>query len=55
MNLDNRRLKEVQKELVAYRQLLNDTDSIGDSLIYQGKIEALEKEEKQILQRYDAI
>ena len=55
MNLDNRRLKEVQKELIAYRQLLNESESIRDSLIYQGKIEALEREEKQILQRYDVI
>lgn len=55
MNIDNRRLREVQSELKAYHQLLNETDSIHDSLVYQGKIESLEREEKQILERCDVI
>lgn len=55
MNIDNRRLKEVQAEIKAYHKLLNEADSINDCLIYQGKIEALEKEEANILARYDVI
>ena len=53
MNIDNRRLREVQSEIRAYHHLLKETDSISESLIYQGKIEALEREEKDILKRYD--
>ena len=52
MNIDNRRLREVQRQLKAYRTLLEFSD-ISESLIYQGKIEALEREEKEILKRYD--
>lgn len=52
MNIDNRRLREVQRQLKAYRTLLEFAD-ISESLIYQGKIEALEREEKEILKRYD--
>ena len=55
MNIDNRRLREVQLELKAYHELLENADTISDSLIYQGKIEALEKEEANILARYDVI
>ena len=55
MNLDNRRLREVQQELKAYRELLHNSDKISDCLIYQGKIDSLEEEEQQILKRYDVI
>ena len=55
MNIDNRRLREVQMELKAYHELLNNSETISDCLIYQGKIEALEKEEANILARYDVI
>ena len=55
MNIDNRRLREVQLELKAYHDLVANADTISDSLIYQGKIEALEKEEANILARYDVI
>lgn len=51
MNLDNRRLREIQNELKAYRKLLDETDTMSDRLIYKGKIESLEREEKQILKR----
>lgn len=51
MNLDNRRLREVQYELRGYRRLLAEADTREDSLIYKGKIESLEREEKQILKR----
>ena len=55
MNIDNRRLQEVQREIKAYTELLNNSDSISDCLIYQWKLESLEKEEKDILTRYDVI
>ena len=55
MNIDNRRLKEVQREIKAYYTLLSESESISDCLIYQGKIESLEKEEREILARYDVI
>ena len=34
---------------------LKEAETISDSLIYQGKIEILEKEEQDILKRYDVI
>lgn len=53
MNIDNRRLREVQRQIKAYKTLMDCSDSdISERLIYQGKIEALEREEKQILKRY---
>lgn len=55
MNIDNRRLREIQKELVFYHQRLNEATTISESLIYQGKIELLEKEKREILARYDVI
>ena len=54
MNIDNRRLREIQREIKAYTTLLECEDAnINERLIYQGKIESLEREEKDILQRYD--
>lgn len=55
MNLLNRRLREVQSELKAYHQLLDESVKEADKQIYQGKIESLEREEKQILARMDVI
>ena len=55
MNQDNRRLRELQMEKKLYQKLLNESEKISDCLIYQGKIDSLEEEEKQILQRYDVI
>ena len=55
MNLLNRRLREIQSEKKVYADQLEKADTISDSLIYQGKIECLEREEKQILERYDVI
>ena len=55
MNLDNRRLREIQTEKKAYQTLLNESESISDCLIYKGKIESLTREEKDILERYDVI
>lgn len=55
MNVDNRRLREIQQEIKAYQRLLVESDSISDCLIYRGKLECLEKEEKEILKRCDVI
>ena len=55
MNIDNRRLREIQREKLFYQDRLEKTNDDKDSLIYKGKLECLEKEEKDILKRYDAI
>ena len=56
MNIDNRRLREIQRQIKAYHTIMECDDAdINERLIYQGKIEALEREEKEILQRYDVI
>ena len=53
MNIDNRRLREIQRQIQAYKTLVDCSTSIHESLVYQGKLEALEREEKEILARYD--
>ena len=55
MNLDNRRLKEIQSEIKAYTELYNQSTKETDKQIYQGKLKCLEEEEKNILKRYDVI
>ena len=55
MNLDNRRLREIQRELKMYRKRLDESVKEADRQIYTGKIESLEREEKQILERCDVI
>ncbi|MBQ8017190.1 MAG: hypothetical protein IJ258_03695 [Methanobrevibacter sp.] len=55
MNLDNRRLIEIQKEKKLFKSLLDKADTITDCLTYQGKLDILENEEKQILKRSDVI
>ena len=55
MNIDNRRLREIQREKRIYSKLLDESDKISDCLIYQGKLESLNREEKRILARYDVI
>ena len=55
MNQDNQRLKEIKEMLSAYYNELKKTDSISESLQIQAHIDALEKEEKQILERNDVI
>ncbi len=55
MNLDNRRLRELQVEIKEYKKLLDEADSISDCLIYKGKLECLEKEQKDILKRCDVV
>ena len=55
LNIDNRRLREIQRDLVFYHKRLDEAETISESLIYQGKIDILEKEEQDILARYDVI
>lgn len=55
MNLDETRLKEIQREKRLYYSLLNKSDSISDCFTYKDKIDALEAEEKDILSRCDVI
>ena len=55
MNLENRRLREIQKEKQFFRTMLEYSDSISDCFTYQGKLELLNKEEAEILERNDVI
>lgn len=53
MNIDNRRLTEIQREKRLFQSLLDKADTITDCLTYKGKLEILENEEKEILERCD--
>ena len=53
MNLENRRLQEIQQEKLFWQDHLSKCDTISDCLAFQGKIDILEKEEKEILKRCD--
>ena len=55
MNLQNRRLREIQKEKQFFKTMLDNSESISDCLTYQGKLELLDKEEAEILERNDVI
>lgn len=55
MNLDNRRLQTIQLFKKARYEQLSNAESINESLIIQRKIDELEKEEKKIIQRCDAL
>ena len=53
MSIKNRRLREVNKQIEAFKVLIETSDNIGESLIYQGKLEALEREKADIEKRYE--
>ena len=55
MNLENRRLREIQKEKQFFKTMLDNSESISDCLTYQGKLELLSNEEAEILERNDVI
>ena len=55
MNQDNRRLQEIQREKQLYTNLLVKADTISDCIEYQSRLDNLNDEEKQILERYDVI
>ena len=48
----NRRYHELEKEHSHYTKRLDEADTISDSLIYQGKLEAIEKEMAEIKEKY---
>ena len=51
--MDNQRLLEIQREKQAYSKLLEKADTISDCLTYRNRLDELETEEKQILERFD--
>lgn len=53
MNMDNQRLREIQREKIVYEDLLDKSESITDCLIYQERLDELSSEEKDILGRCD--
>lgn len=55
MNFDNQRLREIQTEKQAYYKLSDESESIHDMLHFHKQIKSLEKEEREILKRCDAI
>lgn len=55
MNLDNRRLLEIQNEKRVYYHLLDEAESISDCITYKSRLDLLEEEEKEILKRCDVV
>lgn len=55
MNLDNQRLKDIQRFKTVYTNELLKADTISDCILFQSKIDELEAEEKEILKRCDVI
>ena len=49
----NRRLNEIQKEKELFQNLLHNAYTISECLTYKGKLDILEKEEKEIKKGYD--
>ena len=56
MNLDNRRLKEIQQYKLFYQRRLEEEDNTElEEDLLRMKFKALEAEEKEILKRCDAL
>ena len=55
MHYDNRRLKEIQQEKHFFTALLEKAKNESEKQTYTGKLELLEKEEAEILERNDVI
>ena len=55
MNKDNQRLLEIKQYKNAYYKLMDKAETLTDILEYQSKIDELETEEKEILERFDVI
>ena len=53
MNQDNRRLEQIQREKLVWQDQLSKCESISECFAFQGKLDILEKEEKEILKRSD--
>ena len=46
-----RRLEEIQKEKIKFADMLDKSETISDCLAFQGKLDILEKEEKELLKK----
>lgn len=55
MNIDNRRLRQIRLEKRVYQDQMNKAKTPSEKQVYQGKISCLDKEERDILKRYDVI
>ena len=55
MNKDNQRLLEIKQYKNAYYKLMDKAETLTDILEYKSKIDELETEEKEILERFDVI
>ncbi|MBR3214277.1 MAG: hypothetical protein IKF79_07200 [Methanosphaera sp.] len=53
MNMDNRRLTEIQQYKNAYTRLMDKSETFHEIEEYNRKIQELEAEEKEILSRFD--
>ena len=51
MNINNRRLKDIQREKTFFKKMLDKSTKQTDKQIYTGKLEILENEEKEILKK----
>ena len=51
MNINNRRLKDIQREKTFFKKMLDKSTKQTDKQIYTGKLNILEQEEKQILKK----
>ena len=51
MNINNRRLKDIQREKTFFKKMLDKSTKQNDKQIYTGKLEILENEEKEILEK----
>ena len=52
MTVHNRRLREVRKEIQMYKNRIEEEKSEYNKQLYLSKIGMLEREEKEILNRY---
>ena len=55
MNMDNTRLREIQQLKIGYRHKMSEAETMYDMFKFQHKIDELEKEEIEILNRFDVI
>lgn len=55
MNLDEKRLKDIQLFKEIYYQELDKAETISDCIQIQDHIDKLQLEEKEILERCDAL
>ena len=47
----NRRLSEIQDEKLKFQDMLDNSQTISECLVSQGKLDILEKEEKEIIEK----